>query len=53
MTFNEPVIIIQKEEDEKESASTDLRRVLINAIKMQAVYSKGKINILETSDMIN
>lgn len=45
--------IISVEKKEEKSSSLELKKILINAIRMQAVYSKGKITILETSDMIN
>ncbi len=31
----------------------EMKRVLINAIRMQALYSNGKIRIFETSNLIN
>jgi len=31
----------------------EMKRVLINAIKMQALYSDGRIKIVETSNLIN
>ena len=31
----------------------EMKKVLINAIRMQALYSNGKIRIFETSNLIN
>jgi hypothetical protein len=45
--------IISLDKKAEKSSSLELKKILINAIRMQAVYSKGKITILETSDMIN
>lgn len=51
MNADKKIIII--EDKKKKSSSLELKKILINAIRMQAVYSKGKITILETSEMIN
>jgi hypothetical protein len=51
MNPDENIIILGKKEEK--SSSLELKKILINAIKMQAIYSKGKVTILETSDMIN
>jgi hypothetical protein len=51
MNPDEKIIILGKKEEK--SSSLELKKILINAIRTQAIYSKGKITILETSDMIN
>lgn len=51
--MNPDETIISLEKKVEKSSSLELKKILINAIRMQAVYSKGKITILETSDMIN
>ncbi len=51
MNPDEKIIIIHPKEEK--SPSLEMKKILINAIRMQAIYSKGKLTILETSDMIN
>jgi len=51
MNPDENIIISEKKKEK--SSSLELKKILINAIRMQAIYSKGKVTILETSDMIN
>lgn len=45
-------IIKQKKEKEKERAS-HMRLILLNAIKMQALHSGGKIKYIETSALVH
>lgn len=42
-------------QEKKESLERvrEMKRVLINAIKMQALYSDGKIKIVDTSNLIH
>ena len=42
-----------KPEKKEYSSALEMKRVLLNAIKMQALYSDGRLKIVETSDMIN
>ena len=45
-------VIISGEKSQK-SDSQDLGKILINAIRMQAVSYRGKVSILNTSDLVN
>lgn len=43
----------QNDANHELSSALEMKRVLLNAIKMQALYSDGKLKIVNTSDMIN
>lgn len=56
MFFDDMDLITEEKKEKKEkkvSSAVEMKRVLINAIKMQALYSDGRIKIVETSDLIN
>ncbi len=42
-----------REEEHEYSSALEMKKVLLNAIKMQALYSDGRLKIVETSDMVN
>jgi hypothetical protein len=43
----------KKRQAKQKNALHDLRTILLNAIKMQALYSGGKIKYIETSGLVN
>lgn len=43
----------KKEKKEALQRVMEMKRVLVNAIKMQALYSDGRIKIVETSNLVN
>ncbi|CAN5185117.1 hypothetical protein BH09PAT1_BH09PAT1_1180 [soil metagenome] len=55
MYFDENDFITEKPKAKKRdyNSGLEMKRVLLNAIKMQALYSDGKLKVIETSDMIN
>lgn len=57
MYFDDNDFLLEEESETKKerqhSSALEMKRVLMNAIKMQALYSDGRLKIVETSDMIN
>jgi hypothetical protein len=43
----------RSQRSKEEKSAVDFREVLLNAIKMQALYSNGKIKYIETSRTVN
>lgn len=43
----------KESKQEKMQRVQEMKRVLVNAIKMQALYSDRRIKIVETSSLIN
>jgi hypothetical protein len=43
----------KESKEEKMQRMLEMKRVLVNAIKMQALYSDRRIKIVETSSLIN
>ena len=53
MFFDESEYLVKIPQEEKETSMQEMKRVLLNAIKMQALYSDGRLKVVETSDLIN
>lgn len=43
----------RKKEEGESTHSDSLRTILLNAIKMQALYSGGKIRFVDTSSLVH
>ena len=50
--MTEKELLLKKKMD-NETHAQEMKRVLINAIRMQALYSNGKVRIFETSNLVN